>query len=132
MLPGTGFGDDAGLAHALGQQGLPQNVVDLVRTGVVEVFTFEEDPGPAGVLGEVLGFGEEGRPARVVLVQVLELREELGVGLGLLEGVLDFVQGGDERFRHPASAVAAEVWPRGVLQRTALQESLSSVVVSVF
>lgn len=43
VLPGTGLGDDAGLAQALRQQRLPQNVVDLVGTRVVEVLALEED-----------------------------------------------------------------------------------------
>lgn len=45
VLAGAGLGDDPGLAHALGQQGLAEHVVDLVRAGVVEVLALEEDPG---------------------------------------------------------------------------------------
>ena len=37
------LGDDAALAHALGQQGLPDGIVYLVCSGVVEVFPFEVD-----------------------------------------------------------------------------------------
>ena len=51
VLAGTGLGDDPGLAHLLGQQGLAQHIVDLVRSGVVEVFAFQEDPRTAGMLG---------------------------------------------------------------------------------
>ena len=36
--------DDAPLAHPLGEQGLSECVVDLVRARVRQVFTFEEDP----------------------------------------------------------------------------------------
>jgi hypothetical protein len=43
VLAGTGLGDDAGLAHALGQHGLADGVVDLVRAGVVQVFALEQD-----------------------------------------------------------------------------------------
>lgn len=43
VLPGAGLGDDFLLAHELGQQRLAQAVVDLVRTGVIEVFTLEVD-----------------------------------------------------------------------------------------
>jgi hypothetical protein len=43
MLAGAGLGDDAGLAHALGQQGLADGVVDLVRAGVVQVLALEQD-----------------------------------------------------------------------------------------
>lgn len=46
VLAGAGLGDDAGLAHAAGQQGLADGVVDLVRAGVVEVFALEQDLRP--------------------------------------------------------------------------------------
>jgi len=44
VLPGAGLGDDPGLAHAFGQQGLAEDVVDLVGPGVVEVLTLEVNP----------------------------------------------------------------------------------------
>ena len=47
MLAGAGLGDDAGLAHALGQHRLTDRVVDLVGAGVVEVFAFEVNLGTA-------------------------------------------------------------------------------------
>ncbi len=36
VLAGAGFGDDALLAHATGEEDLTEHVVDLVRSGVVE------------------------------------------------------------------------------------------------
>ena len=54
VLAGAGLGDDAALAHALGQQGLAQSVVELVRPGVVEVLALEIDGSP-GPLGEAMG-----------------------------------------------------------------------------
>src|SRR5205809_905471 len=35
MLPGTGLGDNARLAHAPRQKGLPDTVIDLMGTGMV-------------------------------------------------------------------------------------------------
>ena len=43
VLAGAGLGDDALLAHALGEQRLADGVVDLVRAGVIEVFALEID-----------------------------------------------------------------------------------------
>ena len=43
MLAGTGFGNHPGLAHALGQHGLADGVVDLVRTSVVKVLALQKD-----------------------------------------------------------------------------------------
>ena len=54
MLPGARLGDDAGLAHPAGQQDLSDGVVDLVGTGMVEVFALEVDLRPV-TLGQTLG-----------------------------------------------------------------------------
>ena len=80
VLAGAGLGDDAALAHALGQQRLAEDVVDLVRAGVAEVLALEQDRraaalaqpggvverrGAAGVVGEqARELGLEGRVAR--------------------------------------------------------------------
>ena len=37
VLTGTGLGNQAGLAHFLGEQSLSEHVVDLVRAGVVQI-----------------------------------------------------------------------------------------------
>ena len=66
VLAGAGVGDDALLAHALGQQRLADDVVDLVRAGVVQVLTLEDqaDPEP---LAEVVALREDRRSSRVVV-----------------------------------------------------------------
>jgi hypothetical protein len=40
VLACAGFGDDAGLAHAAGEEDLADGVVDFVGAGVEEVFAF--------------------------------------------------------------------------------------------
>ena len=55
MLAGTGFGDDAALAHRPRQQRLTDSVVYLVGAGVVEVFTLEKDTGAAADFCQALG-----------------------------------------------------------------------------
>lgn len=109
VLAGAGLGDDAGLAHALGEQGLAEHVVDLVRAGVVEVLAFEQDAGAAAVLGEVAGLAQGAGPPGVVLEQCGELGLVLGVLLGLLPLGGDLVEGGDERLGGEAAAEAAVV-----------------------
>ena len=79
VLAGAGLGDDPGLAHPLGQQRLAEDVVDLVRAGVVEVLALEDDPGAAGVLGEPRHLGDDARAPGVGAVQPLELAQERGV-----------------------------------------------------
>ena len=50
VLARAGLGDDAGLAHAHGQQDLAQHVVDLVGAGVVQLVALEIDLGAAAML----------------------------------------------------------------------------------
>ena len=52
VLAGAGFGDDAPLAHAPGQQRLAQAVVDLVRAGVQQVLALQVDARAAQLLGQ--------------------------------------------------------------------------------
>ena len=108
VLAGAGLGDDAGLAHPPGQQGLAEDVVDLVRAGVRQVLALEQHPA-AGLGAEPGHLGDQRRPARVVVQQPAQLGLELRVGLGrrVLRGQL--VQGGGQRFGGEAAAVDAEV-----------------------
>ena len=41
MLPRAGLGDDPLLAHPPRQQPLPQRIVDLVRSGMQQVFALQ-------------------------------------------------------------------------------------------
>ena len=70
MLPGSGFGDDAALAHAACQQYLPDAVVDFVGTGVVQVFTLEVNPATV-LLGQAVCQVEWGRASHVVAQQLV-------------------------------------------------------------
>ena len=63
VLSRAGFGDDAPLAHAPRQQHLAQGVVDLVRTGVAEVFALQKNSRAAGVFAEPLGVVQRRGPA---------------------------------------------------------------------
>jgi hypothetical protein len=58
VLARAGLGDDPGLAHPLGQQGLAQHVAHLVGAGVVEVLALEVHLGPDGG-GEPVGLVEQ-------------------------------------------------------------------------
>jgi len=43
MLPGTSFGDDSEFSHFFSKKGLPDCVINFVRTGMAKIFPFEED-----------------------------------------------------------------------------------------
>jgi hypothetical protein len=76
VLAGAGFGDDALFAHAEGEQGLADGVVDLVGAGVVEVFAFEVDFGAAEMFGEAAGEIEPDGPADELAEVVVEIALE--------------------------------------------------------
>src|SRR5699024_8835502 len=105
----TCLGDDALLAHAFDVHGLAVHVVDLVRTGVVEVFALEQDACSARVLGEVPGLTEWTGSAGVVAQQFVELGLELRVLAGLVPFGVDLVEGGDEGLGGEAPSEVAVV-----------------------
>ncbi|GAV94125.1 hypothetical protein ADENT20671_0893 [Actinomyces denticolens] len=92
MLARTGLRDEAGLAHALGQEGLPEGVVALVGTAVDEVLALEDDAGPGAREAAALVQGRGA--AEVSLAQVLELGEEAGIVDGLGVGGFELVERG--------------------------------------
>src|SRR5205823_5264207 len=99
MLSGARFGDDATLAHALGEQGLAQAVIDFVRAGVEEVFALQINPGAAKFPGQTSGVSAQ---------QFLKSELKLPVARGLRIFALKLVEGGHQGFRNIASAVWAE------------------------
>ena len=78
VLSGSGFGDDPFLAHATGQQNLPQSIVDFMGTGMVQVFTFEVNSSPV-FFGETFGVVERGWTSDVITEQIIQLFLEAGV-----------------------------------------------------
>ena len=76
VLAGAGLGDDAALAHAAGQQRLPEAVIDLVRTRVQQVLALEVDLGTAEVGAEPPGMKQRRGAACIVGVQVGQLGDE--------------------------------------------------------
>ena len=77
VLAGAGLGDQPGLAHALGKQGLGEHLVGLVRAAVEQVLALEVDLRlPAA---EVAAAGQRGRPAGIGRQQAGQLGVEGGV-----------------------------------------------------
>ncbi len=112
VLAGAGLGDDARLAHALGEQHLPQHVVDLVRSGVVQVFPLEQDARAAGVLTQPGRFEDRGRTAGVVALQPVEFVEEVVVRASLLVLRGDLLDHRHERLGYVPTAVDPPVATR--------------------
>ena len=82
MLASSGLSDDALFSEALSEENLADGVINLMRTGVKEIFTLEVNFGSAKFLGPALGVVERGGTAAVVLQKVIEFSLEGRVGLG--------------------------------------------------
>ena len=106
VLPRAGLGDDSLLAHVLGQERLPEGVVDLVGACVGQVLTLEVNPGTTQVAGEVLGeikgsgapdvgIQQPGQPALEILVR--------------LHGAVHILQLGHRRHQGFGDELAAEI-----------------------
>ena len=112
MLARARLGDDAALAHADGEQRLPERVVDLVRACVREILALEKDPRAAERGGQPRRFVDRRRPTDVVLQQTIELGVE---GFIVAHGevrALELLDRVDERLGDVASAELAEVAAR--------------------
>src|SRR5665811_2134067 len=108
VLTCAGLGDDARLAHLFGQQGLAERIVDLVRAGVVEVLTLEQDAGAPGMLSELRDLGDDARTTGVGAVQPLELTLESRVDVRLEACLIKLLKSRHEGLRNVTTAIRAE------------------------
>ena len=105
VLAGAGLGDDPLLAHAAGEQDLPEDVVHLVRAGMVQLVALEVDLRTAAMRGEPLGEIERARPSDIMREVAVHLGLERRIGLGRGVGLL---QGEDQRHQRLGDEAAAE------------------------
>ena len=105
------FGNDARFAHALGEHGLTNHVVDFVRTGVVEVFALEEDLRAAHFAAGARGVVHGRWAAHKVRQFVVEFAQKLGVVLVLGVGFTQLGNRVGEGFTHKAATIGAKVAP---------------------
>ena len=103
---GTGFRDDALLAHLLGQQYLADAVVDFVRAGVVQLFAFKVNARAAEVIRKSFGKVERIGAADVIALEVGELALKLRIVLSA--GVL-ILQLQDQRHQGFGNKAATKV-----------------------
>jgi hypothetical protein len=104
VLPRAGFGDHPALPHPLGEQGLPECVVDLVGARMCEILAFEENPGAAKRGGQPLRFIQRRGPANVVTQQLIQRGPKRLVGPCRQVRALQFLDRSDEGFRHEPAA----------------------------
>ena len=106
MLAGAGLGDDAGLAHAQGEQDLAEAVIDLVAAGMIELVALEPDLGAAEFLGQALGKIHRARLADIIAQEFIHLVGEGRIDLGRLIGGFQLK---DERHQGFRDISAAEI-----------------------
>jgi hypothetical protein len=105
----TRFSDNALLAHVFGEQGLTDGVVDLMCTGMVQVFTLEinfcaaEFTCPA--FRQIQGAGA----TDVVFKVTVEFGLKGWVVFELFVGLFEFVDGFHQRFCDETPAVCAKM-----------------------
>src|SRR5207302_4385135 len=97
VLTGPGLGDDASLAHALGEEGLTDRAVDLVRAGVREVLSLEEDARETDRRCEARGVGERRGPTDPVAQHSRQLGLKFRIRTGLEPCRFELGHGGHER-----------------------------------
>ena len=108
VLSRAGFGDDAALPHAHGQQALAEAVVDLVRAGMEQVFALDVDARSAQMLGQPRSKLQRSRAAGKILEQGVQFSLETRVLTRLLVGALEFLERRNERLGNVTSAVGTE------------------------
>ena len=100
MLACAGFGDDTCLAHFPGKEDLAEAVIDLVGSGMIEIFPLEIDLRSSKVLGHLLRIVQKGRTVRVIIEKIVQLRRKLRVILVMIVSFLQVDQLIHQSFRH--------------------------------
>ena len=109
MLTCARFGNELLLAHVLCKQALAHAVVELVRTGVVEVLTLEVDLAVAKQCGKALAM-EYGRGSALeLLADAAKLVDELCRVADRLVGIVRLLKRGDQLGGNVCAAVFAKV-----------------------
>jgi len=111
MLAGTGLSDDPFLAHALAQERLAHDIVELVGTAVAEVLALQVDPRPAASLGEPASEVQRRRASAVMVHVITQFRLEGAVPLHCFILSLQLLQRGHEDLRNVSAAVPPEAGP---------------------
>ena len=112
MLAGTGLGNDVLLAHALSKQNLPQDVINLVATGVIQILALEPDVS-ADISGELLRVVQRRGTSDISTLKPVELIEKILINAGLRVAIGDLTDNGHQRLRHKLAAPLTPV-PNGI------------------
>ena len=109
MLPGARLRDHALFAHVLGDQRLPDRVVDFVRAGVIQVLALEIDLRPTQLLRPAFGVIQWARPAHEMLQRPVQFPLELGVRTQMVIGRTQFGKRCHQGLGDECAAIRAKV-----------------------
>jgi len=109
VLPRAGLGNDPLLAHAAGEQTLPDGVVDLVRPGVIEIFALQIDFRAAKFFRQSSREIKPRGPADIVAKIRFELADEARIGLGPSIFRIKLLKRGHQRFGHKNAPIRTEM-----------------------
>ena len=112
MLTGTGLGNDFLFAHKLGQQCLTNGVVDLVRTGVVQVFTLQINLRTTTMGGQSLGQIQRRRTADIMGQVFIESGLKIGIVTQFFVGCFQLIKRSAQGFRNKAAAMNTKMATR--------------------
>ena len=119
MLAGPGLGDQAGLAHALGEQALGQHLVGFVRAAVEQILALQID----SAMPEIAAARERGRPPRIGCEERVEFGTESGILFRVEERGLELLERGQEDFGNVAAAEAAKAAIQAHARSLSLRET---------
>src|SRR5690606_25993232 len=111
MLARAGFGNNALFAHFACQQNLSDAIVDLVRTGVVQVFTLEPDLRPAQLFRPAAGVIDRAGTPDKMRQFVPILSDKIRIFLVLFIGLIQLRNSVHQRFGDKNATVTAEMAP---------------------
>ena len=108
MLASPGLRDDPPLAHPQRQEALAERVVDLMGTGVTQVFPLEVDLRTARQFREAASKEQGGGAADERREEPVEFIMERRIGHRLRIRLLELVEGRRKRLRHIPAAKPTE------------------------
>ena len=109
VLTGSGFGNDALLAHALGQQDLPHRVVDFVSAGMEQVFALEINFRTTELRGETFGQIKRRRATDKFGEQLVQLAAEFRILPRRLISLRQFLERRHQRLGDKYTTIGTEV-----------------------
>ena len=112
VLAGARLSDDAALAHPIRQQALPQRIVDLVRAGMRQVFTFEIDLRAAKCVAEPPRVRNRRGAPGVGALQAAQFLVKVRVGHCIGISLFQFVKRRHDRLRYETATKFAEIATR--------------------